>query len=174
MSEDKTKTKAKAKKKTGRPTLDKPQVREKFLQYISGGFSLQKTCNQKGMPRVRTVLRWLRDDTEFRQRYELAIFERAEYRVEEIFDIADNSKPETAKVDRLRVDVRKWHACHMLPRYAQRAIEVNNNTTIIAGVDAPPVETREQWLQRQLKTIDHAQDKVIDAEFTKEGDDNET
>lgn len=99
--------------------------------------SLREICEDPRMPSKRTIVRWLADPkmSEFREMYYYARRVQAEMRIDEIFDIADDSKNDWEKVynkdgelidikpnneaiqrSRVRIDTRKWYAGKMVPR----------------------------------------------------------
>jgi len=117
----------------------------KLCEEIMLGKSLDRICREDPrMPSKRTILKWLADpaNSAFRERYYNARRVQAELRVDEIFDIADDSsrdyKPvydengniirydpdnEHIQRSRVRVDTRKWYASKMLPRiYGDRVL----------------------------------------------------
>jgi hypothetical protein len=111
-------------------------VADKICQELAGGKSLRKVCASKTMPHLATVMRWVRDNAEFRKQYAEACDARAECLAGEIIEIADRTSKNVAR-DRLRVEARKW----MLPRldpkkYGDRiAVEAS-------GPDGGPIETK--------------------------------
>jgi hypothetical protein len=101
------------------------------------GASLKAIGEDPRMPSKRTIIRWLADPrlTDFREMYYYARRVAAEVRIDEIFEIADDSsndwepvydkdgveigeKPnnEAIQRSRVRIDTRKWYAAKMVPR----------------------------------------------------------
>lgn len=143
-----------------------------FTQYISDiicarlmeGESLRSVCRSEGMPSGVTVFRWLRVYPEFLGQYTRAINNRVETHVEEMIDIADDSRNDT-QVDedgnvivnhdhiqrsRLRVDTRKWIASKLKPRkYGER--QVTEHT----GAHGGPlvVETKNALVDRLMALL---------------------
>lgn len=119
------------------------RVARKICERIMMGESLREISDRKDMPGKRTIVRWLGDPrlTAFREMYYYARRVQAEIRVDEIFEIADDSsrdfKPkydsdgeivdhvpdnEAIQRSRVRIDTRKWYASKMVPRlYGQNS-----------------------------------------------------
>lgn len=126
-------------KTRGRPSDYSEYTAGILCARIVEGESLKKICRDEDMPGVVTVFQWLRRHTDFAHQYALAMEQRAETHVEEMFEIADDvsndtiEDPETGKLransewinrSRLRVDVRKWHAGRMKPKkYGDKVIQ---------------------------------------------------
>lgn len=89
------------------------------------------------MPSKRTVVRWLADPrfADFREMYYFARRVQAEVRIDEIFEIADDTSKdwqftydkngeingikadnEAIQRSRVRIDTRKWYAAKLVPR----------------------------------------------------------
>lgn len=101
---------------------------------------MREACARKGMPSVKTVMRWLHDDTGgFRAQYARAREVQAELDVDDQVAIADTPRryalvasgkngkgekvPVLVKLDpaevqdrRLRADARRWRAAKMAPK----------------------------------------------------------
>lgn len=124
----------------GRPSIYSPELAEKILAQLAVGKSLRTICKQKGIPSVQTVLKWRRTIPEFAEQYELAREDRAEYLMEELFDIVDNENPEDTQRARLRADVRKWAMSKFAPKRYQDKLDTNvtGNITYIVDTGVPP------------------------------------
>lgn len=121
-----------APKKVGAPSLYTPELVERICAHIADGKSLRTIEKLPGIPTVTTIMRWLEDKPEFRDRYARAREAQADKMAEEILAIADEitvSKVVTPdgevelRMDstavarnRLRVDARKWLASKMAPK----------------------------------------------------------
>lgn len=112
-------------------------IAQKICERLMQGKSLKEICADPRMPSMRSVTRWLADPrlTEFRELYYYARRVQAEIRVDEIFEIADDSsddwkpvrnkdgevvdwKPDNEAIQRsrVRIDTRKWYASKLVPR----------------------------------------------------------
>jgi hypothetical protein len=105
------------------------QLGAEICQRIALGESLRSICRDDAMPDQTTVYRWLRDDEDFRQRYTRAREDQAEFYLDEIIAISDDTTHDTKHTDsgeqpnsewisrsRLRVDARKWAMSKLAPK----------------------------------------------------------
>ena len=136
--------------RTVRPARYSEQMAVKICERLMMKESLEKICADPRYPSVRTVTRWLADPkmVDFREMYYHARRIQAEMRVDEIFEIADNSsndwepvynkdgdvidyKPnnEAIQRSRVRIDTRKWYASKMVPRIYGEKIEHDLDVT---------------------------------------------
>lgn len=132
-----------------RPT---PQVIESLLELVATGMSARSICERPGMPTLKTLMRWLEEETpegdQLRQHYAHAKQHGADYMVDQILEIADNFQhgedtPEAVNRARLQIDARKWCAAKLMPKkYGDRVIGEVGNVTIVVntGVPRPTIE----------------------------------
>lgn len=85
-------------------------VDELCARISSGNSSMAKICAADDMPAVQVVYRWLVKYPEFEAKFTQAKANQMDVLAEDMLDIADNSTKDTFKVDRLRIDTRKWLA----------------------------------------------------------------
>lgn len=124
---------------TKKPVKYSPEIGLKICQAISTSEKgLHKLCKQNAdFPTVTCIMNWLLDGKhpEFVDQYARAREEQAEFMVESIIDIADDSSRDISVNEsgniienkefisraRLRVDARKWISAHLKPKkYADR------------------------------------------------------
>lgn len=130
----------------GRPTIFTQELADKICERIANGDSLRKISRDEDMPPAGTVLRWVAHDLIFREQYEAAMEQRAEYLFEEMFEIADETNLDTIETEtgerpnaewisrsRLRVDVRKWALSKMMPKKYGDKLQVGG------AEDLPPL-----------------------------------
>jgi len=88
------------------------EVKEELLAQIAEGKSLRTICKQGGMPCIRAVLYWRRNDEEFAHAYEQAREAGADAHADEIRELAMKAleKPEEAHAVRVALDALKWLA----------------------------------------------------------------
>ena len=125
--------------KIGRPEIYSEKLALAFLTRVATtSFSIRTICQEKGMPSVLTIYRWLNNNETFSKQYARAKEDQADYLAEEMLDIADDGSNDymtvkmggkDARVEdkeltnrsRLRVDTRKWIASKLKPKkYADR------------------------------------------------------
>lgn len=109
----------------GRPTIYAPELIDAVCDRVADGESMRKICRDAHMPAMTTIFRWLRENPEFREQYEVAVDMRADSFAEDMLDIADMPPAigEKGTVDsgdvadkRLRIDTRKWIASKLKPK----------------------------------------------------------
>lgn len=112
-----------------------PEQREKIQNEVcsrmANGESLIAICRSDHMPNRDTILAWANDDKEFSGRYARAREALADFFLDQILEISDQSELDT-EIDpesgnertnheviqrsKLRVDTRKWAMSKMAPR----------------------------------------------------------
>lgn len=162
-----------AKKKMGAPEFPKtPEVIEEILAHLADGKSMRTVCRMDGMPRMTTVFKWLREDTDFAKHYAQAKQEGIEAMLEDCLEIADDGvndwmetqygpklNREAVERSKLRVDTRKWFASKILPKKYGDKIE-----TTLKGDPNAPLQTRvvivppKQTADVQTKRIEKKED----------------
>lgn len=118
----------------GRPSIYSQELVDRICDELRIGRSITSLCNHEDWcPSLTTVMRWLRENQEFRQQYTLAREDQAEVMADQITDIADDGTndyveratrngtqvlcdTEHINRSRLRVDARKWVASKLLPK----------------------------------------------------------
>lgn len=131
--------------KRGRPSTYTDEKAQKICELTSTSHKSLKTICEEVNVSVMTVLQWLREIEDFAKMYAKAKDEQADYLVEELMEIADDSSkdtlidPETGKKyenkewtnrSRLRVDTRKWIAAKLKPRKYSERIDLNHSGEI--------------------------------------------
>ena len=142
------------KNKVGRPTQYCEEVIQEICLRLSFGEGLVKICKDDHLPARQTVISWLFKHKEFADRYAQAREAQADFLLEELLDIADNTEGDTytdakgnVRVDheninrsRLRVDTRKWVITKLAPKkYGDRVEEVAKEELTIHNV---PTKTK--------------------------------
>jgi hypothetical protein len=145
-------------KPTGRPSSYTFEVSEEICQQMAEGKGLRAICSQPDMPSRPTVLRWLQDNSGFRDRYAQAREALMDWYSEEILRIAfDDSGDLIIDGDRvmsghhvvqrarLKVDTVKWIMSKLHPgKYGDKAtmLDANAGPITISWIEsdkAPPV-----------------------------------
>jgi len=123
------------KNKGGRPSKYSKELADTICERVVEGKSLIKIAKELGF-HLSSFFKWIGEEEGFSDKYARAKSEQADTLIEEILDIADDSKgdsyldEETGKLitnheviarSRLRVDTRKWVAGKMRPKkYGER------------------------------------------------------
>lgn len=102
-----------------------------------GNKSIREICKLKGMPSKATVFRWLAEQAEFQEMYELAKSEQADTFVDEIVAIADNCKVDADAIRKAKLQIyaRVEAAQKMKPKKYGKLLQ-------LAGEGGGPLETR--------------------------------
>jgi hypothetical protein len=113
------------------------KIAQEICDQIAGGKSLVRVCKQKKLT-YSTVMRWLEQYEDFREKYAQARELQADYLADELVDIADNEKlhPEAR---RIRVDARKWKAAKLRPKKYGDKIQQE-----LTGPDGKPLPAAQQ------------------------------
>lgn len=90
----------------------------KFLDLVASGMSARKACMRDDMPSYVTMWKWLKDDDDFRSKYQVATELRAQGIDDQIDDTIAEMRsgeidPQTARVI---VDTYKWRAAKLYPK----------------------------------------------------------
>jgi hypothetical protein len=102
-----------------RPVRRSESVVEEMLWRVAGdGRSLRQVCKDPDMPAYQNVYRWLNDDPDLRERYELARAERGEQLGERVVELSEQIvrgelDPQAGKN---AIDGYKWAAGRMAPK----------------------------------------------------------
>lgn len=118
------------KDKGGRPTIYSEELAQVICESLMVGMSLRKICQLDGMPAISTVMQWLASGKNgFMEQYAHARQVQAEYLLDELIDIADDSADDYEIVNgeerlnqehiqraKLRIDTRKWNIEKLAPK----------------------------------------------------------
>lgn len=116
--------------KGGRPTIYSEELAQVICESLMVGMSLRKICELDGMPAISTVMQWLASGKDgFMEQYAHARQVQAEYLLDELIDIADDSVDDYEIVNgeerlnqehiqraKLRIDTRKWNIEKLAPK----------------------------------------------------------
>lgn len=113
------------------------------------GRKLRDICKSRYLPNASTVMDWVIKHPEFYERWQRAKKLRADWFAQKTIDAAESATPETIGVDRLKVDVYRWHASKLdTQAYGDKATEIHANTTVNNFVVLPIEKQRELQAQR--------------------------
>lgn len=100
---------------TGRPSTYTEEMGEKFCERLAAGESLRSICSDPEMPSAPTIYTWLDRFPLFAERYARARSAQTEAMLEEMLEIADNTKIDPQD-KRVRIDTRKWAMSKLRPK----------------------------------------------------------
>jgi hypothetical protein len=134
----------------------------------SGPRSLTSICKDEDMPSRRSVMYWLNQHAEFREKYDKARADQMDFYADEIIEISDDGSRDYKEVEgkggavtvvdhdhvtrsRLRVDSRKWLCGKMHPRrFGDRVEHTGEGGGPIATRDVGVVELADRLLTLAL------------------------
>jgi len=111
------------------------ELADTICELIAEGKSLVSICKRPDMPGYATVMRWVKEREGFRESYQRAREDQADFLAEEMLDIADDASLDIGFTDdgkpfvrgeniqraKLKVDSRKWLAGKLKPKkYGER------------------------------------------------------
>jgi hypothetical protein len=126
-------------------------VAKHILDRIADGESLRAICKDDALPSRQTVLRWLWGECEeakafdFVAKYARAREAQGDAMDDKILETADNSTPETAPSDRVKIDAYKWRAEKLKPRVYGSKLEID--ATVKQTISAVPLSA-DEWAAR--------------------------
>lgn len=146
-----------APKPVGRPSSYTPELAGEICDRISVGATLRELEAQDDMPSMKTIMRWARDNADFRQQYARALDQRNDFWAEEIIEIADDGtndyvekrdqegailgyreNGEFISRSKVRIETRKWLMGKGSPKkYGEKVAHE------LTGRDGNPIETKE-------------------------------
>lgn len=100
----------------GRPTTRTPEVEEEIISGLMDGKSLVKVCAADGMPHRVTVARWMDADPDFASRCARAREMQADLMDDKIIDLIDETTPENASAQRVKLAAMQWRAAKLAPK----------------------------------------------------------
>jgi hypothetical protein len=103
-------------KRLGRPSSFTSTMADEICRRIAHGKTLRAICIGEAMPSRNTVVRWLKENPEFRDQYAQARQDQADALFDEALDIARSATNQDAYAKRLLVDTIKWAAAKLSPR----------------------------------------------------------
>lgn len=126
----------------GRPTIYSDELAQTICECLMVGMSLRKICELDDMPAISTVMQWLASNkSDFMEQYAHARQVQAEYLLDEMIDIADDSSKDYVIVDgqerldqehiqraKLRIDTRKWNIEKLAPKRYGNKQQVDHTT----------------------------------------------
>lgn len=166
MSKKTTKKKT-TKQGRGRPSKFSKAMADSICDWIADGKSLRTFCEVETNPHTTTILRWLRENDDFRIQYAIARDDQTDSFVNDMVHIADNEavmpllddtgnvvmvggKPlmTTTNVSiqhaKLRIETRQWTAMKLRPKKYGTQPE-GNQATAGGVIEVPGISSVEDW-----------------------------
>jgi len=141
---------------------DQAKCKDIFVQLVSDGESARKVCKREGMPSFVTMSKWLKEDSDFRDQYRLAMELRAQKIDDDIDDaIIDMRNGDLdAQQARVLIDTYKWRAAKLYPRFYGEKQNIEVEHTVNSFVDELKLAAA------QIEARKLARDKTIDGTAT--------
>ena len=99
-----------------RPSSYSDEIADMICERLMDGDSLVKICADDDMPHRRTVIRWMAANEDFATRCARAREAQADYMDDLILEVANESTPETAASDRVKISAYQWRASKLAPK----------------------------------------------------------
>ena len=145
---------------------------DQIIERMADGESLREICKDPSMPSLRTVLGWVKTNSEFGAAYAVAQDVRAEHLFGQLLEIADDGRNdflerlgddgttigwrengEAIRRSQLRVDSRKWVLSKLQPkRFGERQIVESTSELTLKdnGMDLSKLTREERAIMRDL------------------------
>ena len=108
----------------GRPSSFNWEIAGEICRRIAEGETLRSICQLEEMPSHTTVLRWLRENGQFRSQYAQAREDQADTLADEMLDVARSATNQDANAKRVHIDTLKWRVAKLKPKVYGDKIEV--------------------------------------------------
>lgn len=107
-------------------------IATKVAALIADGQSITNISHMKGMPVRSTLMRWYRDELDFKRLVDIAVVDRADYYLDKIIDIFDKVEKGKMPIDKARflVDQWKWVLLKMHPKFEEGRKTQTENTAV--------------------------------------------
>ena len=154
----------------GRPSAYSDEIAEAICERMINGESLVKICRDEKMPSRAAVYRWFDARPDFEARCARAREGLADFLVDEIEDLADQTTEKNVNSMKVKISTKQWRAMKMAPRiYGDRTrtevtgenggpIQVKAVTIDARSLDNDAREALKQALFAARRTIEHKPD----------------
>lgn len=102
--------------------LHRNQVMELICQELCRGRGLPEIVRTPGMPSMRAVMRWMKDEPVFREAYEESERIRGLVLAEDAIDIARGTDATTASANKVMIDTLKWASSKYNIKFSDRQV----------------------------------------------------
>jgi hypothetical protein len=125
---------------------------EEIIARLADGLTLKQSC-KKSKRAYANVVRRIGDDPALKQLHARAREEYVRSRVQDMHDIAKNTRIEPARA-RLMMDAIKWEAARVLPKEfgdrVQQEVIITNNTTLSTRMAAARARARQKATEQAI------------------------
>lgn len=123
-----------AQSSAGRPTNYSESLADQIVNRMINGESMVVICRDESMPSRSTVYDWFDANPDFRTRCARAREGLADYLVDEIEQMADDTNEDNYQSMKVKISTAQWRAMKMAPK-----IYGDRSRTEITGADGGPV-----------------------------------
>lgn len=120
--------------KRGRPRAVQydNNIATKIAALVADGQSITNISHLPGMPVRSTLMRWYRDEPDFKRLMDIAVVDRADYYLDKIIDIFDRVERGKIPLDKARflVDQWKWVLLKMHPKFEEGRKQPSEGTAV--------------------------------------------
>lgn len=138
-----------------RPSTYSDAVADQIVSRMINGESMVAICRDESMPARSTVYEWLDANAEFRTRCARAREGLADYLVDQIEQMANDTDEENYQSMKVKISTAQWRAMKMAPK-----IYGDRSRTEITGADGGPLTVAAVDL-RNLSDADLANMKLL-------------
>jgi hypothetical protein len=118
----------------GRPSTYSDEFADLICERMLNGASLVKICKDEDMPSRASVYRWMDARPDFATRCARAREGMADFLVDEIQDLADETTEENVQSQKVKIATKQWRAMKIAPR-----IYGDSSRTELTGADGGPI-----------------------------------
>ena len=131
----------------GRPSSYSDAFADEICDRMLDGESLVQICKDPDMPSRASVYRWMDARPDFEARCARAREGMADFLVDEIQELADDTTEENVQSMKVKISTKQWRAMKMAPRiYGERS------RTELTGADGGPIQIKATTIDaRQLE-----------------------
>ena len=120
--------------KSGRPKAVKYDraIATKIAALIADGQSVTNISHMPKMPVRSTLMRWYRDEPDFKRLVDIAVVDRADYYLDKIVDIFDRVERDNISIEKAKflVDQWKWVLLKMHPKFEEGRKQTEQQATV--------------------------------------------
>ena len=122
----------------GRPTKFSDELAATICRRLADGESLRRVCESPDMPSRESVRAWLRDNSDFRDKYAIARQDHADALSDEAMEaVRGATDAASASVARVKLDAIRWIASKLNPKIYGDKIETTTNHRVLDGAGQP-------------------------------------
>jgi hypothetical protein len=122
-------------KRGGQKSRFTEELGERICERLEAGESLTSIGRDPDMPCYGTIMKWVRNNPDFQDRYVEAREIQGDFLFDEARDVAKAATPGTVALARLQFDVIRWQAARLAPRkYVERLVVEDGRADIAAEV----------------------------------------